>query len=348
MKYPEIIAEIGVNYYDIAKEMEVPLVTAAKQMVASCKKVGVNIVKFQTYKAEKLAANNSTAYWDLSEEPTRSQREFFSKYDKLTESDYVDIAAYCSQIDVEFMSTPFDNESAKIINRLVSRHKIASADITNFPLIEKIAGFKKPIFLSVGASTMEEIEEAVSFIYASGCPKLTLLHCVLSYPTAFEDANLWKIKILAKRFPDCVIGYSDHTKFSTDVLVSAWILGANVIEKHFTLNKELKGNDHYHAADCEDLKTFISKIKFLQKIYGNETINWSLPCEERAVRNARRGVYLRHYVKKDGKISLAQFDFLRPQLDGINPKELMDYIDNGAVFAHDINNGKMITKKDLQ
>jgi len=183
MKEPEIIAEIGVNYYDVSEKLGISLVDAAKEMILKCKNSGIKTVKFQTYKAEKIAAKYSPSYWDLNEEPTRSQRELFSKFDKFGEDEYKELAGYCSETEVEFMSTPFDIESASFIDQLVSRHKIASADITNFQLLNKIAGFGKPVILSTGASKLEEISDAVNLLKREGCNDITLLHCVLSYPT---------------------------------------------------------------------------------------------------------------------------------------------------------------------
>ncbi len=164
MKEPEIIAEIGVNYYDVSEKLGIGLVDAAKEMILRCKSSGIKTVKFQTYKAEKIAAEYSPSYWDLNEEPIKSQKELFSKFDKFGEKDYRELAGYCSKNGVEFMSTPFDIESAEFIDQMVSRHKVASADITNFPLLKKIASFGKPVILSTGASRLEEIVEAVKIL----------------------------------------------------------------------------------------------------------------------------------------------------------------------------------------
>lgn len=347
MKIPEIIAEIGVNYYDIATKNAIGLVDAAKKMIYECKESGVSIVKFQTYKAEKLAATESPSYWDLNEEPTNSQRELFSKFDKLTKEDYVQLAEYCENIGVEFMSTAFDLQSAEFINNLVKRHKIASADITNFPLLKLLASYKKPMILSVGASELSEIKDAVLFLMNCGITDITLLHCVLSYPTALANANLWKIQALRREFPDFKIGYSDHTKFSLDVLTCACFMGADVIEKHYTLDKELKGNDHYHAADPDDFSKLINKLNCLESVIGLEQDSWSLSCESQAVSNARRGVYLRKSVKKGSVLREEDFEILRPQLGGINPKQMLDYVARGIVYKQDLAQDSLLKADDL-
>lgn len=346
MKEPDIIAEIGVNYYDVSEKLGISLVAAAKEMIHRCKIFGVKTVKFQTYKAEKIAAEYSPSYWDLKEEPTRSQRELFSKFDKFGEDEYKELAEYCREKGVEFMSTPFDIESANFIDSLVSRHKIASADITNFQLLKKISSFGKPVILSTGASRLEEVIEAVNIIKREGCKDITLLHCVLSYPTAHEDANLWKTRSLIKQFPGLKVGVSDHSKFSLDVLISAWLLGAEIIEKHFTLDKTLRGNDHYHAADPEDFLILQEKIKLLKKIYGNEREDWLFECEEEAHANARRGVYLNIDVKKGDKLRMEHFSFLRPQLSGLSPKQAMDIIESNAYYVSDLEKGCLLKEED--
>ncbi len=346
MREPEIIAEIGVNYYDVSEKLGIGLVDAAKQMILRCKSSGINTVKFQTYKAEKIAAEYSPSYWDLNEEPTKSQKELFSKFDKFGEKDYRELADYCRKNGVEFMSTPFDIESAEFIDRMVSRHKVASADITNFQLLKKIASFDKPVILSTGASRLEEIVEAVHVLEKEGCKDITLLHCVLSYPTALEDANLWKIKSLKKQFPGFKVGISDHAIFSLDLLIAAWITGAEVIEKHFTTDNTLKGNDHYHAATPDDFLKLLGKIEILKVMYGNEQSNWILECERDAFINARRGVYLNQDVKKGEKLSLDHLSFLRPQLDGLSPKQTLSCIKNNTVYSDNFEKGRLIRDED--
>lgn len=339
---PEIIAEIGVNYYDIANQMGVDPVQAAREMVKAAKNAGIGVVKFQTYKAEKLAAENSPAYWDLSEEPTASQRELFSKYDKLSYRDFSDIAEFCTEIGVEFMSTPFDAESAIAINQFVKRHKIASADITNIELLSLIGSFRKPVILSVGAATKDEIERAIGVLYSRGSKNITLLHCVLNYPTANDKANLWKIQAIKRAFGNVRVGYSDHTKFSVSILEAAWLLGAEVIEKHFTLDKTLRGNDHYHAASPEDFRKLLSHMRQTLGAIGNEREVWYDVSEERSRANARRGVYLKRDVKAGAFLEFDDVVFLRPQGQGIDPMEWNDKVLNREAYREDIKKGEQL------
>jgi sialic acid synthase SpsE len=342
MLLPDIIAEIGVNYYDIASKYSISLIDAAKMMLAEAKAAGASTVKFQIYKAEKLAAKNSPAYWDLKEEPTKSQRELFSKYDKLSNVEYRIISDYCEKIDIEFLATAFDVDNAIEINQFVKRHKIASADITNIELLSLIGSFGKPVLLSIGASTKEEIHSAVNILKRAGTQSITLLHCVLNYPTSVEKANLWKIGLLKSEFPDAVIGYSDHTKFNMDVLSAAWLLGAEIIEKHFTLDKNLKGNDHYHAASPDDLRTFKEHLKNLQIIIGQETPDWYDSSEEASRKFARRGVYLVRDVHGGKELKAEDVIFLRPQGDGITPMEWAARLSRQEKYSQDMKKGQLI------
>lgn len=341
-RLPEIIAEIGVNYYDIAAMREITPLDAAMMMVREAKDAGVSIVKFQTYNSEKLAAVDSPAYWDLNEEPTRSQRELFSKYDKLTFRDFKHIAEYCVEIDAEFMSTPFDAENATLINELVKRHKIASADITNIELLSLIGSFRKPVILSAGASTKSEIQNAITILRKSGAEDITLLHCVLNYPTPIEKSNLWKIPVLKGTFDGIKVGYSDHTKYNLDVLTTAWLLGAEIIEKHFTLDKTLKGNDHYHAATPDDMKELLLHFENTRVMIGEELQNWYDPSEEIARKYARRGVYLKRDVKAGEYLKMEDVEFLRPQDTGISPVEWYDRIERKKKYSVDYYRGQQI------
>ena len=257
-----VIAEIGVNHGGDIK--------LAKELIDLAKKGGAHAAKFQSYKAHKIAAKDSPAYWDTSKEPTESQFELFKKFDSFGPKDYEELAAYCKEVGIDFLSTPFDLEAVDFLNPLQRLIKVASADITNFPLLRKVAASKKPIILSTGCSTIQEIRSAVSELTNHGATEIVLLHCILNYPTSDENANLGMITSLQQEFPNCHIGYSDHTIPSDEmtVLCASYILGARVIEKHFTHDKSLQGNDHYHSMDWEDLQNFIRRANALNSILG--------------------------------------------------------------------------------
>jgi len=313
---PYIIAEAGVNHEGS--------VEVARRLIREAKEGGADAIKFQTYKAERLASRNSPSYWDLKQEPTTSQYALFQKYDVFDEDDYRELKKYCTAVDIEFLSTPFDIESAGFLNDLMDVFKISSSDITNKPFIEYICSFQKPILLSTGASSLKEVTEAKKWVENTGNP-LALLHCVLNYPTADNHAHLGRIIELKKAFPDIIIGYSDHTlPGSMRVLEIATILGARILEKHFTHDKTLPGNDHYHAMDREDLKRFCTNLKWVFQVLGDYTTSYD-PNEEPARKNARRSLVARRDIPKGARITSEDITWKRPA-DGISPKYLDELI----------------------
>jgi N-acetylneuraminate synthase len=171
IRAPYIIAEIGVNHENNLKQ--------AVKMIRAAKKSGADAVKFQSYKAHKLASSNSPAYWDTTKEPTESQYKLFKKYDQFSKKEYGYLANVCLDSNIEFLSTPFDFEAVDYLDNLMSIFKVASADITNVQLLEHIAEKKKPVIISTGASTIGEISDAVSLFSNEGIEDITILHCVL-------------------------------------------------------------------------------------------------------------------------------------------------------------------------
>ncbi len=199
---PYIIAEIGVNHEGS--------LTKAKALIDLAADAGAHAAKFQTYKAATLAAKESPSYWDLEKEPTESQHELFKKYDSFGPDEYAELSGHCKDRSIDFLSTPFDLDAVDMLDPLMSYFKVASADITNLPLLRKVASKGKLVILSTGASSLAEIEFAISTLRAWGSSEVILLHCVLNYPTAEEDAQLGMIGVLKRTFPECLIGYSDH------------------------------------------------------------------------------------------------------------------------------------------
>lgn len=282
--FPYVIAEIGVNH---AGDL-----ILAKRLIEEAAEAGADCVKFQTYKAESLAVPSAPAYWDQSLEPSTTQVELFRKYDRFNAEDYVTLAHHASQHGVAFASTPFDLAAVDIVAPLSPFIKIASADITNEPLLVACARHGKPILISTGASYLDEIQVAVQllrkFLPAS---QIGILHCVLSYPTASADANLLAIEHLARAFPGHPIGYSDHTLPDPAMLLltRAVLIGATIVEKHFTHDKSLPGNDHYHAMDADDLRRFRSGLSLIEAADG-AAFKTVLPVEEAARLHARRAL----------------------------------------------------------
>lgn len=321
-KKPFLIAEVGVNFYDTAKEMNITPLEAAKLYIDKAKWAGVDAVKFQSYKANTIASKNSPAYWDTTKESTTTQYELFKKFDSFGESEYMELCLYCKEVGIKFMSTPFDIESADYLDKMVDIFKISSSDLSNLPFLRYIAKKGKPIFLSVGASYLSEVEEAVRVIRDSGCKEICLLHCVLSYPCKNKDANLNMIKGLKRFFPDVKIGYSDHTLPDTSmtILATAYLYGAEVIEKHFTLDKTLPGNDHYHAGNPEDFKKAVKNFELIGEISGMEE-KTVLDCELIPRREARRSIILKKALKS-GEVITEECVITKRPGTGISPKYL--------------------------
>lgn len=311
LKKPYLIAEIGVNHEcSIAK---------AKKMIRFAKLGGANAVKFQTYKASLLASKNSPAYWDRKKEKTISQYKLFSKYDKFENKDYKILQKYCKKEKIDFLSTPFDDQAIYNLKNIVPFFKIASADINNFPLLKSIGKTKKPVLISTGASTIKEIKQAIKTLKKFGSTNFAIMHCILNYPTKDSDANLNMIKDLKKKFPKISIGYSDHTLPDKNMssLTLACIYGAVILEKHFTLNKKLKGNDHYHSMDYKDIKIFRKNYKNFEKKMG---ISEKRPIknELKSIKFARRSIYSKIDMSKGQRITEKNIITKRPG-GGINP-----------------------------
>ena len=295
---PYLIAEMGVNFYDTAKALNITPLAAAKMYIDAAAEAGIDCAKFQSYKANTIVSKNSPAYWDLSKEPTKTQHALFMKHDGFNESDYKELCDYTHAKGMDFTSTPFDYASADYLCDMVDFYKISSSDISNLPFIEHIAKKGKPVYMSVGAAYLSECDEAIRILKKAGCKDIVVFHCVLSYPTNPKDANLLVIDTLKKTFPDVRIGFSDHVAPDDTMmtLAVAYLLGAEVIEKHFTLDKTLPGNDHYHAGDPEDFKKTIANFKWIDTVLGSpeKTV---LDCELIPRREARRSLVLTRDLK---------------------------------------------------
>lgn len=325
-----LIAEIGVNYYDIATKLNITNMEAAKLMIKEARAAGIHAVKFQTYKAGTLAAKASPYYWDITEEPTRSQYELFCKFDSFGYKEYKELKEYSDEVGIEFLSTAFDFESADYLDELMNVYKISSSDLSNIPFIEYQAKKNKPILLSVGASNEDEIDRALKAIRDNTDAPVCLLHCVLEYPTPLEDANLLKIASLKEKYKDVYIGYSDHTKPTEDcdVIKTAYNLGAQLVEKHFTLDKTLKGNDHYHAMAPEDAVNILDAIKRMDMLRGNGSLR-CLDTEGKARSNARRSIVSACDIKEGTVITSEMLTYKRPGT-GISPDRINEVIGKTA------------------
>jgi len=325
-----LIAEIGVNYYDIAKENNISPMEAAKLMIDKAKEAGIHAVKFQSYKAGTLAAKDSPSYWDTTEETETSQYALFKKFDSFGKEEYKELSDYCDAVGIEFLSTAFDIESADYLDEMMQIYKISSSDLNNLPFVEYQAKKNKPMLISIGAANEEEIDTTVALVRKYNQQPIVLLHCVLEYPTPYEHANLNKIVSLKERYPDVYIGYSDHTKPDEgyDVLKTAYNLGATVIEKHYTLNKKLSGNDHYHAMDHEDAAKILKEIEKIDMLRGTYELK-CLDTELTARSNARRSVVTTCAISKGTVMTEDMLTFKRPGT-GISASKIADVVGKTA------------------
>lgn len=316
---PYLIAEIGVNFYDTARVIGITPLEAAKLYIEKVAEAGIDCAKFQSYKAGTIVSKNSPAYWDTTKEPTKTQYELFLKHDSFGEAEYQELCEYTHSKGIDFTSTPFDYASADYLEDMVDFYKISSSDLSNLPFIRHIGAKGKPVVLSVGAAYLSEVDEAIRALKESGCKDITILHCVLSYPTDPKDANLRIIDTLKKDFPDVKVGFSDHVAPDDTMmtLAVAYMLGADVIEKHFTLDKTLPGNDHYHAGEPEDFMKAIKNFKWIDTVLGSgeKTV---LECEMIPRREARRSLVLTHDMKAGDKIQMEDLMPKRPGT-GISP-----------------------------
>jgi sialic acid synthase SpsE len=335
---PYVIAEIGVNHEGS--------MSLAKELIDMASEGGANAAKFQTYKAAKLAAKESPPYWDVTEEKTKSQYLLFKKFDTFEPENYIELKEHCDKRDIDFLSTPFDDDAVELLDPLQPFFKIASADITNLPLLRKVASKNKPVVLSTGASTIWEIEYAVQQLRLNNVSDIALLHCMLNYPTEYKNASLDMIPKLKRLFPDLIIGYSDHTHPEIDMLTltSAVTLGACIIEKHFTHDKTIPGNDHYHSMDMQDLKNFLKNIYRIKEVIGSFDHN-NRELEIAARHNARRSIVIDKFIKKSETITKEHLTYKRPAF-GISPIYWDDVI--GMKVVRDLESDHILKWQDLE
>ena len=306
-----IIAEAGVNHNGS--------VELAKKLIDAAKDAGADAVKFQTFKTENVVVKDAQkAEYQKETTGEGSQCDMIKKLE-LTEEDFRELADYAEKKDIMFLSSPFDKDSIDLLNELdVPAFKVGSGEITNFPLLRYIAKKGKPIILSTGMSTLGEIEEALDVIRSEGVENIILLHCVSNYPARIEDVNLRAMGTLKQAFK-LPVGFSDHTLGIT-APIAAVALGACVIEKHFTLDRNLPGPDHKASLEPDELKEMVKAIREVEKALGNG-IKKPTKEEEKIKKVARRSIVAKVDISKGAIITEDMLDVKRPGT-GIEPKYL--------------------------
>ena len=306
-----LLAEIGVNHEGN--------IETAKKLFEQAKTAGCLSVKLQAYKADSLVTKFAKAYWDTSKEKIKSQIELFQKYDSFNIDDYVNLSNYAHSLGLQFGLSIFDPSWIALLIDHVDYFKVASADITFLPLLEEISKFNKPVILSTGASTLLEIGTAIETVTKYGNEDISLLHCILNYPTQLGDSNLNFLTKLRFLFPRYRIGLSDHVaEMQIERFVIARALGATIVEKHFTNDKELRGNDHYHSGNVEDFIKIIESVSRADELLG--TGQEIMECEIPAREGARRSIVYATDLKIGQKITKDNLLFKRPGM-GISPTE---------------------------
>jgi N-acetylneuraminate synthase len=334
------ILEAGVNHEgDFANAIE---------LVREAAKTGADFIKFQTYTAGKLAAKNSPSYWSLKEESTTSQIELFSKYDGFTKENYFELAYEANRVGIGFMTTCFDTDWVDELDEILPQYKVASADLTNYSLLSHIAKKNKKMLLSTGASTIKEVHHAVRMIRSISKVPISILHCVLNYPTPAQNAALARIKDLAANFPDCEIGFSDHTKpeDSAQAIQIAYHFGARVFEKHFTITPEMAGNDHYHSFTPQDVYSILGMFK--KNLILSDYDELTFISNQKDARSfARRGLYYASALKAGDEIKENSIIPLRPSTGegGFGGEDFFRII--GKRLTRDVQVQEAILESDL-
>ncbi len=310
MKRVSIIAEAGVNHNGN--------LDLAYQLIDVAKDAGADAVKFQTFKAENVVSKlaDKAEYQKRATGSDKSQLEMIKKLE-LSFDDFVKFKKYCDKKGIMFLSTPFDHQSIDFLYDLVDIYKIPSGEITNYPYLKHIAAKNKSIIMSTGMANLGEIEEAINTIReVNSKAKISLLHCTANYPTPYEEVNLKAMQTLAIAFK-LPVGYSDHT-LGIEVPVAAVAMGANIIEKHFTLDKNLPGPDHKASLEPDELKEMVNAIRNIEKALGDGIKKPNI-SEIETMKVARRSLIATRDIRAEEIIKESDITIKRPGT-GIPPK----------------------------
>jgi len=325
-----VIAEAGVNHngsFDLACK----LAKAAKDAGADC-------VKYQTFVAKNLVSSGA-AKADYQKATTGGEDSQLGMLKKLELSfaEFCRLKAYCDELGIAFLSTPFDHESIDFLNTLeMPFWKIPSGEITNLPYLIAIAKTQKPVVLSTGMCELSDIDAALQVLKDNGTSEITLLHCNTEYPTPFEDVNLRAMETLRERF-GVKVGYSDHTS-GIEVPIAAVAMGAEVIEKHFTLDKNMEGPDHKASLEPHELKNMISSIRHIEQALG-DGIKTASASEKKNLAVARKSIVARCAIPKGTLLTEENITVKRPG-NGISPMRWFDVL--GTEASRDFEEDELI------
>ncbi len=330
MGHTLIIAEAGVNHNG---DLE-----SAKQLVLAAKEAGADIVKFQTANVDSLVSGHAemAEYQKKNTGKIESQRDMLQKI-LLSYNDFIELADFCEKTGIQFLSTPFDIESIGFLSGLgVNIWKIPSGEITNYPYLVEIARTGQPIILSTGMSTLDEIGEAINLLQKNGAGKITLLHCTTEYPTPYDHVNLNAMATLRNKF-GLDIGYSDHT-LGIEVPIAAVAMGAVIIEKHFTLSREMEGPDHKASLEPGELKEMVQAIQRLEMAFG-DGIKRPTDIEEKNAMVARKSIIARKDIQRGECLTEENLTTKRPGT-GISPMKWNEIL--GTIAIRDFKKDELI------
>ena len=309
-----IVAEAGVNHNGNLR--------IAKKLIDVAKESGADFVKFQSFKAQKIVSKNAVkaAYQKKSIGKSETQFEMLKKLE-LTKKDHEKLIAYCKKRSIKFLSSPFDTDSILLLKNLgISIGKIPSGEITNLPYLEQMAAAFDQLFVSTGMCDLNEVEAALNVLIRSGAKKekITVLHCTTEYPTPMEEVNLIAMLTMQKKF-GVKVGYSDHTA-GIEIPIAAATLGAAVIEKHFTLDRNMKGPDHKASLEPKELKAMITAIRNIEKALGNGIKKPSL-SERKNMAIVRKSLVAARNMQAGHILQIDDINIKRPG-NGISPMQI--------------------------
>ncbi len=306
-----VIAEAGVNH-DC-------LLDRGKALVDTAKAAGFDAIKFQSYSASKIATRVAPRYWVEEKDPNGTQWDTFARLDKLSDADFRTLIAYSRAAGLVPFSTPFDDEAVDFLVSLdMPAFKIASADLTCKPLLERVARAGKPMILSTGTATLAEVDEALETVAANGCDEVVLLHCTLKYPCPPEGINLRMMTHMMQAFPGIPVGLSDHS-LGISVPQAAVALGACMVEKHYTIDKSIQGSpDHHLSINPVEGKALMEGIRTIEKAMG-KSVKGLEPLEKEAFLYARRSVTSAKAIGAGATITRDMLTYKRPGT-GISPR----------------------------
>lgn len=333
---PFIIAEAGINHNGD--------LNIAKKMIDAVKECGVDCIKFQTFKSKEFISDPKATYTYMSQgkKIVESQLKMFTRCE-FSKKEWIEIIKYCKKTDVVFSTTAQNPSDLDFILSITNLPfiKVGSDDLTNLDLLKYYSKKRKPMIISAGMAYASEIEDAIAIIRESGNKDIVVLHCVSSYPASAEEVNLKKICTI-RDFFDVDVGFSDHT-IGSAAAIGAVCFGATVIEKHFTLDHNLPGPDHWFVADIEELKTYVRDIRFARKAIGNPLlIPTKKEIEMRKI--ARRSIVAKKTTKKGDLLHNTNLELKRPGY-GLAPKYLPFVV--GRIAKKNFTKGHIFTMKDL-